>query len=50
MLDLIYYLSIIAAALLFCYKLTNGFGLKRFSVSLEKQRLAESEKAAPPAE
>jgi hypothetical protein len=50
MLDLIYYLSITVAALLFLYKLTNGFGQKRFSASLEKQRLAESEKAAPPTE
>jgi hypothetical protein len=50
MLDLIYYLSITVAALLFLYKLTNGFGMKRFSASVKKQQSAEGEKAAPPPE
>jgi uncharacterized membrane protein len=46
MLDLIYLLSIVAAALALYYKFRYARGLRRVAAMLEKQQLAEKEKTS----
>ncbi len=50
MLDLIYLLSIVAAAFALYYKVRYARGLKRLAALLEQQRLAGNEKAEAPVE